>query len=292
MMKKFYLLLIAVFLLVICVYLFFCGLAGWEKNPRVVARLTLDRIQAVTDHNNVIASNTGEKTNIIFLHHSVGNHLIENGSVRELLGEQGYDFWDHNYNWIGLRDPQGNFRDYSYNVPGDNTDTIGFRDIFAQKLYDLPVNTLSGLFQHEVIILKSCFPNSNVDSKANLQERKKMYLQIRDVMAAHQDKLFIILTSPPLNPAETDLRTAARARQVSDWLVSEEFLSGLSNVFVFDYYSLLAEDDSDAVDFNMLREEYREGTDSHPIKNADEEIAPFFVEFIIKTIKTFQGSQN
>ena len=172
-MKKIWVLLIPLFIIGIAAYLYLCGLAGWEKNPRVVARLTLDRIQAVADHKNVMASNNGDQTNIIFLHHSVGNHLIENGKIRELLGEEGYQFWDHNYNWIGLRDPQGNFRDYSYNVPGDNTDTDGFQGIFAQKVYNLPVNTISGLFQHEVIIIKSCFPNSNVDSDANLQKEKR-----------------------------------------------------------------------------------------------------------------------
>ena len=291
-MKKIYILLIPLCIIGIIAYLYLCSLAGWEKNPRVVARLTLDRIQAAADHKNVIFSNTGDQTNIIFLHHSVGNHLIENGNVRELLDEQGYQFWDHNYNWIGLRDPQGIFRDYSYNVPVDNTDTDGFRDIFTQKVYDLPVNTLSGLFQHEVIIIKSCFPNSNVDSAANMQERKAMYLEIRGVMEDHQEKLFIILTSPPLNPAETDLQTAARAHQVSEWLASDEFLSGVPNIFVFDYYSLLAEDDPEAADFNMLREEYRQGTDSHPTKNADEEIGPVFVRFILKAIETYQGSHN
>ena len=111
-------------------------------------------------------------------------------------------------------------------------------------------------------------------------------------MEEHPEKLFIILTSPPLNPAETDLQTAARARQVSDWLASEEFLSGIPNIFVFDYYSLLAEENPETADFNMLREEYREGTDSHPTKNADEEIGPVFVQFILKAIETYQGSQN
>ena len=289
-MKKVYLLLIALFLIGLLVYLFLCGLAGWEKNPRVVARLTLDRIQAVWDHKNIVDLNKGEQTNIIFLHHSVGNHLIENGDVREMLVERGYAFWDHNYNWIGLRDPKGNFRDYSYNVPVDNTDTDGFREIFNQKIYDLPLNTLSGLFQHEVIIIKSCFPNSYVDSEANLQERKEMYLQIRNVMEEHPEKLFIILTSPPLNPAETDLQTAARARQVSDWLASEEFLAGSSNIFVFNYFSLLAEDNPNAADFNMLREVYREGIDSHPTKNADEEIGPVFVDFILQSIVSYQGN--
>jgi hypothetical protein len=41
----------------------------------------------------------------------------------------------------------------------------------------------------------------------------------------YPDKLFIVVTPPPLNPAETNLETAARARIMADWLTSEEFLA-------------------------------------------------------------------
>ena len=291
-MKKRNIIIFLCAILVVAVYLILCILAGWEKNPRVVARLTLDRVQAVLDHKNIIGENSGAMTNIIFLHHSVGNHLIENGNVRELLSEQGYDFWDHNYNWIGLRDPQGSFRDYSYNVPLNNTDTDGLWNIFQQNKYTQPLNTLSGLLQHEVIIIKSCFPNNNIESQVDLQLRQEMYREIRDVMLAHDDKLFILLTSPPLNPIETDLQTAGRARQLSDWLASEAFLSTSENVFVFDYFSLLAEDDPAAADYNMLREEYREGADSHPTENADQELGPVFVNFILQSIDTYQQNRD
>lgn len=49
----------------------------------------------------------GRYTNIIFLHHSTGRNLILEGNVRSLLTERGYQFWDHDYNHIGLTMPDG-----------------------------------------------------------------------------------------------------------------------------------------------------------------------------------------
>ena len=48
-----------------------------------------------------------EGTRIIFLHHSCGQNLIEEGGVREGLTGLGYEFYDHGYNDEGLRDADG-----------------------------------------------------------------------------------------------------------------------------------------------------------------------------------------
>jgi len=52
----------------------------------------------------------------------------------------------------------------------------------------------------------------------------------------------------------------------------------------------LAEDDPTSPDYDTLRSEYREGSDSHPNRRANETIGPLFVDFIIKAVQSY-GAQ-
>ena len=245
--------------------------------------------RAALDSRSVSGYSRGDFTNVVFLHHSTGRNLIEQGGVRERFSEAGYDFWDHDYNPNGLRRPDGSHAGYSYVIPGDNTNPDGLAGIFAQRAYKPPRNAFSGLLQHEVIAFKSCFPVSNVTSDEQLEEYRTYYVAMRDVMDGHPDKIFIVVTPPPLNPAATDAEAAARARAFANWLRSDEYLSGHPNVFTFDFFDCLAEGDPSAPDFNMLRVGYREGTDSHPNQTANETIGPLFVDFIIDAVQEYRA---
>ncbi len=245
---------------------------------------------AVLDSQRVRSSGHGQFTNIVFLHHSVGHNLIEQGDVRSKFTEAGFSFWDQGYNWEQLRDPHGNPTNYSYYVPDDNTDPDGLAAIFAQPVYRLPLNTLSGLLQHEVIAFKSCFPVSHISDDAQLARYKTYYLSMRNVMDKHPDKIFIILTPPPLNPAETNAEAAARARTFADWLKSDEYLKGHPNLFTFDLFGYLAESDPMSPERYMLRAAYRDGTDSHPNREANRTIGPLFVDFVIKAVESYRAS--
>ncbi len=250
------------------------------------ARAFVSMGKAVLDSPQVSAA--GDYTNVIFLHHSTGRNLIEEGGVREAFTAAGYDFWDHDYNDRGLTQPDGAPAGYGYNIPHDNTDPDGLADIFSQRLYSAPLNAFSGLMQHEVVIFKSCFPVSNITSDVQLEQYKAYYLQIRDVMDQHLDHIFIVVTPPPLNPAATEAESAARARAFAEWLKSDAFLWGHPNVYTFDFFDLLAEGDSSDPDYNMLREEYREGDDSHPNARANEAAAPIFVDFVVKATEDYR----
>lgn len=259
---------------------------GQWLGPRSLARTVVNVTLAVSHRGAVTASNHGNYTNVIFLHHSTGNNLIEQGGMRERLTQAGYSFWDHSYNDQGLRDPAGKYTGYSYSVPGDNTDPDGLMRIFAQQVYGLPVNTLSALLQHDVIIFKSCFaPANNIKTDQQLETYKTWYLGMRAVMDQYPTKHFIVVTDPPLNPAETNPEEAARARIFANWLKSDEFLKGHANISTFDLYSLLAEESATATDANMLRSAYRDGGDSHPNRTANETLAPLFSDYILKTIQ-------
>lgn len=268
------------------VLLVMLAVAGLALRGSGLRMALVHRTRAILHHGDVVGS--GDFTNVVFLHHSVGRNLIHQGGVRERLTAAGFRFWDHDYNWEGLTRPDGTPAGYSYGIPGDNTDPDGLARLFSQPAFPWPLNAFSGLLQHEVIIVKSCFPNSHIRSDEQLREMEEDYLRMGERMGQFPDHLFIIVTSPPLNPAETTPEAAARARALSRWLQSEEFRAGRPNVAVFDLFGMLAEDDPTAPDFNMLRAEYREGTDSHPNRFANETVGPVFADFIIRTAYAYR----
>lgn len=264
-------------------------LSGYGLNLRNFGRAALDLISAALKSSTVKQASTGAYRNVVFLHHSVGNNLIEQGGVRELFTAAGYQFWDQGYNWQQLRDPNGQPTGYAYTVPDDNTDPDGLARIFSQPAYGLPLNTLSGLLQHEVILYKSCFPASAIASDAALQQSQAAYRQMLSTIDQHPDKVFILLTQPPLIPRETNPAAAARARALADWLLSDEFHQGRANLFTFDLFGRLAEGEATASDVNMLRAAYRTDVDSHPTTIANQQIAPQLVEFVAQAVEQFKA---
>lgn len=228
------------------------------------------------------AAQDADRLSIIFMHHSTGLGLLQEGEVREAFTRRGYDFWDHGYNEEGLVDPAGNYLGINWDVPGDNTDPDGWYQIFNQPYTDPPTNAFSHMLQHDVIIFKSCFPNADITSEDQLEEYQRYFLSIRDVMDRHPDKLFIAFTLPPLVPNETSPENAARARRWAEYLTSDDFLAGHPNVFVFDFFSYLADEDG------FLRAEYRgDEWDSHPNTLANQTVGPLFVEFVVQAIDSY-----
>jgi len=276
----------------IIVVVLIMGLIGgaWQSRSRIRSVYHLSR----TLLNSGSMQNKGDFTNIIFIHHSTGRNLIAQGNVRALFTEAGYDFWDHDYNHIGLTRPDGTRAGYSYNIPDDNTNPDGFANLFAQPIRHPPTNAFSAIMQHEVIIFKSCFPVSNISDQDELEAYQHYYLSIRDVIDQHPDHIFIALTPPPLVPESTTPENATRAREFANWLKSDEFLAGHYNLYTCDFFDLLAGDDPSAPDYNMLRVEYRPAIkgDSHPNALANETIGPQFVEFVIHAVEHYRASQQ
>jgi hypothetical protein len=228
-------------------------------------------------------SPTGESGSVIFLHHSVGESLIEEGDVRYRLIDLGYEFYDHGYNDDGLVLSDGTWTDSNFDVPDDNTDPDGFADIFAQPLHDPPDNTFSHLMQYDVIAFKSCYPVSDIQSDEQLNEYKSYYLSIRDRMDEYPDKVFIVVTPPPQVPVWVEPEAAARARAFADWLGSDEYLGGHPNVFTFDFFDLLADPSA-----NTLRDGYQvDEEDAHPNELANQTIGPLFADFIDEAARTY-----
>jgi hypothetical protein len=224
---------------------------------------------------------------VIFLHHSVGADLIEQGDVRQRFVALGHEFYDHGYNDDGLVLADGTWAGLNFAVPDDNTDPDGFADIFAQPLHDPPDNTFSYLMQYDVIAFKSCYPVSDIQSDDQLTEYKSYYLSIRDRMDHYPHKIFIVLTPPPQVAAYTDTQAAARARAFADWLASDQYLGGHPNVFTFDLFDLLADPST-----NVLRTDYQaDENDAHPNELANRTIGPLFADFVHQAVRTYTAQR-
>ncbi len=221
---------------------------------------------------------------IIFMHHSTGQGLIDQGGVREAFTKLGYQFWDHGYNEEGLTDASGEKPGVNWDMPDDNTDPDGWQTIFAQRVTKPASNTLSHMLEYDVIIFKSCFPASDIQDDDQFENYRKYYLSIRDVIDKYPGKLFIAFTTPPLVPDSTSPEAAARARRWAEYLTSSEYLDGHPNIFVFDFFSQLADQD------DYLQAKYRgeDPADSHPNELANQTVGPVFVEFVDQAVRDFR----
>lgn len=259
------------------------GSKAWLVFSQVKVILTADRFRG---------QQGGVFNNIIFVHRSVGKGMLDQGKLRETLTANGFQVWDQGYRVEGLRDPSGNNTGLTYFIPGDNTDPDGLYELFSEKISSIPINGLSELFLHDVIIIKSCFTASDIDDDAKLEADQQYYRAISAVMGQHPEKLFILLTQPPRNPAETDAASARRARELASWLISDEFIQGNANIKVFDLFDLLAEPDQAATDANTLKTVYRNGTDSHPNDAGSLAAGQQFAEFVIQAASAYQAGYS
>ena len=209
---------------------------------------------------------------LVFIHHSTGeNWLIDsNGRLGIALRNNRYFVSDTNYGW-GPADV-----DVGYDRIGDHTDIGHWYNWFCGPHC---ASYLSALYkaggrncsysrlgknpggENKIILFKSCFPNSNLRGKPGdppsagenplrggdssspymtVANAKGIYKDLLKYFAAHNDKLFVVITAPPLSARETSPAAANNARALNRWLVTG-WLSGYphKNVAVFDFYNVL-----------------------------------------------------
>lgn len=205
---------------------------------------------------------------LIFIHHSTGENWLtdENGDLGKMLMQNNYFVSDTNYGWGPGYGPE------SYPI-GDMTD-IGqwwawFRSPQASAIMDRVYkedgqHSVYTRFaespggENEIVMFKSCFPNSALQGGVNdaipaidnnplredgawseyhtVANAKGIYLDLLEYFKTRPDKLFIIITAPPLS----DGKYAGNARAFNTWLIND-YLDGYSgkNVFVYDFYNVL-----------------------------------------------------
>jgi hypothetical protein len=238
-----------------------------------------------------------ERSNLFFLHHSTGHDLIDQGQMRTYFSNYNaahgtqLAFWDHDYNAEGLRNPAGSYVGHSYGIPNDNTDPVGLH-----YLWTVPNAARDSIMaNHQVIAFKSCYPASAIGSEAMLVQYQTWYLAMRDFFDLHPEKIFVVMSPPPLHRVATNAADAARARTFSLWLGSGAYLSGHPNIICFDLFDQFAQPADGSTYQNMLRYEYEtnhEGTDWHPNLLANQTVGPIFAQFLATVAEMAPAGTN
>jgi hypothetical protein len=264
---------------------------------------------------------------LVFIHHSVGEGWLDpgNGQLLQALNANNYYVTDTNYGWgpadedVGS-DTIGDHTDigYWYNwFLGPHRDTyltalyanihLTFGEANEVNSFSDPGGPIT------VVMFKSCFPNAgNITGSPNDPPRqssaldpnpiwgepvggsytvsniKGLYRDLLQYFATRQDKLFILITTPPTYSGSIDPGAAANARAVHTWLV-RHWLENYpyNNVAVFDYFNVLTSNGGDPaindlgaatgnhhrlaqgqvqhlIGLNSNVSAYPQGTDSHP----------------------------
>jgi hypothetical protein len=235
-------------------------------------------------------------TNLFFLHHSTGDGIVVEGDMRGTINaynsqhKTSFAFWDHEYNSQGLRDPSGQLTGTNYAIPGDNTDPDGLHQLWTSQQSDWQAARNKILNNHEVIAFKSCFPASAIAGASELNQRKTWYLAMRGFFDTRKDKLFVVMSTPPLHRLDTSATEAKNARAFADWLCSSTYLSGHPNVKCFDLFDHLAHPDDGSAAANMLKYSYEidhSSSDSHPNQLANQTVGPIFATFLINAALSY-----
>ncbi|MDD3648453.1 MAG: SGNH/GDSL hydrolase family protein [Candidatus Dojkabacteria bacterium] len=206
-------------------------------------------------------SKTGNKK-LIFIHHSTGENWLadDNGGLGKALMDEGYFVSDTNYSWgpdaVGDTTDIGHW--WLWFRGPDSSTYLGalYHESEQNSSYSRLDKDSGG--ENEIIMFKSCFPNSalkgnpkdpilniennllrgeSADSKYHtVANAKGIYNDLLEYFETKQDKLFIVVTAPPLS----DPTYASNARAFNNWLVNDWLDNyDYDNVAVFDFYSIL-----------------------------------------------------
>jgi hypothetical protein len=190
---------------------------------------------------------------LIFIHHSCGENWLANGNgeLGNALNDNNYYVSDTYYGWNTEKYTPP--KDKPEDTLGDHTNTEDwpswFNDTQMPYVYASSSHTTwdhndiaapSG--ENEIIMFKSCYPCSEVGS--SIDDEKEIYTGLLAYFAAHQDKLFVLVTPP----SEDAVDSATLTKELCDWLVNREtgWLKGYAhkNVAVYDFYCTLTATDA------------------------------------------------
>jgi hypothetical protein len=191
---------------------------------------------SITAGEPVSTAGAGAAVNLVFIHHSCGENWLNDGLCQALNGA-GYHVADIYYGW----------REY-----GDRTDTVDWPMWFTAEVMDLVYQELGNMTaqntlepaagDNTIVMFKSCFPNSDVGS--DIADEKAIYDSLLPYFEQHPDKMFVLVTPPPMQ----QISFPAKTRELCDWLVDpvDGWLADLStrNAFVFDLYNVLTAPDA------------------------------------------------
>lgn len=210
---------------------------------------------------------------LVFLHHSTGGNWLADtddnvlgGGLGRALMENNYFVSATNYGWevegdaIGDRTDIGHWWEW-FRGPHSGQILAALYAESRQNVGDYgswPRLASQPAGENRIVLFKSCFPNSSLQgspldavpaidanplrgqdadsSQLTVANAKGIYADLLQYFRTRPDKLFVVITAPPLQ----DGTWAANARALNEWLVND-WLAGypLSNVAVFDFYNVL-----------------------------------------------------
>lgn len=189
---------------------------------------------------------------LIFIHHSTGENWLrdDHGGLGKALAENNYFVSDTNYGWgpdaIGDRTDIPNWPEWFRGPDSERYLTALYAESEQHAEYTRLPSDPGG--ENKIIVFKSCFPNSALEGNPGdapeagdsltVSNAKYVYNDLLNYFGAHPDKLFIVITAPPLQ----DPSLAGNARAFNNWLVNDwlnENNYPYSNVAVFDFYNVL-----------------------------------------------------
>jgi hypothetical protein len=215
-----------------------------------------------------------ETAKLIFVHHSCGENWLAdgNGGLGLALRQNNYFVSDTNYGWGPACPDCGDCPGSGPDHIGNCTDILHWDNWFAGPHSNTYLNALYTEYgqhagysrlasdpggENEIILFKSCYPNSNLGGNPDdppeppgewltVGGAKHVYLAVRDHFQTRRDKLFVVITAPPVTPGD-GWEPPANARAFNNWLV-EDWLDDYpyDNVTVFDFYNVLTSNGGDA----------------------------------------------
>ena len=217
-----------------------------------------------------------QRLTMIWHHHSTGREIL-NGGLLDALKANNIDCYSLYYQ-------EAQVDGY---VIGDHTDPPDFPRNFNTPKYFETIKSwkLSGdKKQHDIIMFKSCFPASNINSDAMLDQYREYYNALLTTFKNNPDILFIAMSTPPLVKDATTPENAKRAREWAKW-ITEEYAKDVPNVKVFDLFNSLVilEGNPDA---NTLVPQFAESkTDSHPVAAGAKAVTRMFIPWLNRVIR-------
>ena len=210
---------------------------------------------------------------LIFIHHSCGENWLadDDGGLGIALYDKNYFVSDTNYGWgpdsIGDNTDIGHWWDW-FRGSSSSTYLSALYTEYGDHSYNYTrLTDPDPSRENEIIMFKSCYPNSNLGGNADdppttgsnplrgqesgseyhtVANAKGIYNDLLVYFAAHQEKLFVVITAPPVTPGDS-WEPPANARAFNDWLV-DDWLDGYphDNVAVFDFYNVLTSNGGNA----------------------------------------------
>ena len=194
-----------------------------------------------------------ETEKLIFIHHSCGENWLTDGhgNLGMNLDQNNYFVSDTNYGWgpdsIGDATDIINWPLWFRGPDSERYLAALFSESGQNSSYTRTLPDPGG--ENQIVMFKSCFPNSNLEGNPDdppmnmgwdttVSNAKYIYNDLLNYFITRPDKLFIVITAPPV----LDSTYAANARAFNTWLVQDWLAENnypLNNVAVWDFYNIL-----------------------------------------------------